>query len=345
MTLPAVSVIFLAYRQQDYIVSALRSILSQDLASYEVVIGDDASPDSTRSLIEAEVAAHRGVAKIVLLPHGHNLGVIGNFNRCVAASTGEILVVAAGDDISYPSRLRRVASFFASHPDVFAHYSNARIIDGRGATIRSAWSAQDRLEIRRFAPGSHHLYQYVRFCGATGSYRRKLFETFGPMHLVRGGEDGPLLLRAIMLGAAAVDPEVLVDWRWHGANMSHGGKPTSLGWHARLERCAAWPAGQMEHLDGYLADIRHAESRNLAPAVLTATLRRLALEHHALASLRRDSVHPDASWREALSSARKYWQASPRASHAKARQIAKALFKKCLPARLRAAVLARVSRF
>lgn len=345
MSLPAVSVIFLAYRQQAYVVEALRSILAQDLADYEVIIGDDASPDATRSLIEAEVASHRGAARVVLLPPAPNLGVIGNFNRCAAAASGEILVAAAGDDVSHPSRLRRIAEFFARHPDCQAHYSNARIIDAGGKVTRAAWYGHGQTEIRRFDVRSGHLYQNVRFCGATASYRRRLFQAFGPMHLVKGGEDGPLLLRAIMLGSAAVDPEVLLDWRWHGANMSHGSKPAGLDWHAALLRCSAWPAGQMAHLEGYLADIRHAEACHLAPPSLTRRLERLALEHHALAKLRHDCVHPDVRWAEAWAAARSYWHASPRPCLSKARQVTKAFAKKCLPARLRAALLYRASNF
>lgn len=345
MSLPSISVIFLSYKQERYVAEALRSILNQDLPSYEVIIGDDDSPDGTRALVESVLAGYQGPARVVLLPPCPNLGVTRNFNRCVAASTGDVLVAAAGDDVSRPSRLRRIAEFFASHPGCQAHYSNARIIDALGAELRPAWYRNAQMEIRTFNPQSRHLYQGVRFCGATASYRRDIFTHFGPIHDVKGGEDGPLLLRAMMLGAAAIDPEVLLDWRWHGANMSHGSKPRGLDWHATLVRCAAWPAGQMEHLRGYLADIRRAEEAALAPSLWTSTLRCLAIELHALARMKRDCVHPDAGWGVAFSAARHYWNVSPRASAHKARQIAKAMAKKCLPRRLRALVLASTSNF
>ena len=86
MSLPSISVIFLAYKQEAYVREALRAVLTQDLPDYEVIIGDDASPDTTRRIIEEEVAAYRGSARIVLLPPAPNVGVIRNFNRCVAAS-------------------------------------------------------------------------------------------------------------------------------------------------------------------------------------------------------------------------------------------------------------------
>lgn len=345
MSLPTVSVIFLSYKQERYVVEALRSVLNQDLLGYEVIVGDDDSPDGTRALIEAELLAYRGPARVTLMPQGPNLGIIGNMNRCVAASTGNILVVAAGDDVSHPARLRCVAEFFAAHPGCFAHYSNARVIDAEGQVTREAWYQHHEVEVRRFEPGSRHLYQGVRFCGATASYRRELFLRFGPMHRVNGGEDGPLVMRAILLGEVAVDSRTLMDWRWHGANMSHGSKPTNIGWREKLLRCAAWPAGQMEHLSGYLADIDHAEAHGLASPHVTRRLADLAREHHALACLKHRCTHPDMRWGQAWEAARAYWRASPRSALVRLRQVAKAFSKKLLPSRCRAALLFHASNF
>lgn len=58
MSLPKISVIFLSYKQEAYVREALRAVLTQDLPDYEVIIGDDASPDSTRRIIEEEIAAY-----------------------------------------------------------------------------------------------------------------------------------------------------------------------------------------------------------------------------------------------------------------------------------------------
>jgi glycosyltransferase involved in cell wall biosynthesis len=225
MSLPSISVIFLSYKQEAYVVAALRAVLEQDLPDYEIIIGDDASPDRTRALIEAELAAYRGRARIVLLPPAPNVGVIRNFNRCVAASTGDILVAAAGDDVSHPTRLRRIAEFFRDHPECYAHYSNARVVDAVGGVLRPTWYHHQDVQFRQFDPRGFHLYQGVQFCGATGSYRGDVFRKFPPMPGTTGGEDGPAILRSLLLGSAAIDAEILLDWRWHGANMSHGSKP------------------------------------------------------------------------------------------------------------------------
>lgn len=345
MSLPSISVIFLSYKQEAYVVAALRAVLEQDLPDYEIIIGDDASPDRTRALIEAELAAYRGCARIVLLPPAPNVGVIRNFNRCVAASTGDILVAAAGDDVSHPTRLRRIAEFFRDRPDCYAHYSNARVVDAVGGVLRPTWYHHQDVQFRQFDPRGFHLYQGVQFCGATGSYRGDVFRKFPPMPGTTGGEDGPAILRSLLLGSAAIDAEILLDWRWHGANMSHGSKPKGLRWRAKLRRAAAWPAGQKVHRRGYLADLAHAEREGLATPAVIARFRQLVDDVHAQASMKFHCTHPNARW-EAIGMAVGYfWRVSPRGTAWKVRFVAKALAKKLLPGPLRAVVLFNFSKF
>ena len=345
MSLPSISVIFLSYKQEAYVVAALRAVLEQDLPDYEIIIGDDASPDRTRALIEAELAAYRGRARIVLLPPAPNVGVIRNFNRCVAASTGDILVAAAGDDVSHPTRLRRIAEFFRDPPDCYAHYSNARVVDAVGGVLRPTWYHHQDVQFRQFDPRGFHLYQGVQFCGATGSYRGDVFRKFPPMPGTTGGEDGPAILRSLLLGSAAIDAEILLDWRWHGANMSHGSKPKGLRWRAKLRRAAAWPAGQKVHRRGYLADLAHAEREGLAPPAVIARFRQLVDDVHAQASVKFHCTHPNARWKAIGMAVGYFWRVSPRGTAWKVRFVAKALAKKLLPGPLRAVVLFNFSKF
>jgi glycosyltransferase involved in cell wall biosynthesis len=345
MSLPSISVIFLSYKQEAYVVAALRAVLEQDLPDYEIIIGDDASPDRTRALIEAELAAYRGRARIVLLPPAPNVGVIRNFNRCVAASTGDILVAAAGDDVSHPTRLRRIAEFFRDHPGCYAHYSNARVVDAVGGVLRPTWYHHQGVQFRQFDPRGFHLYQGVQFCGATGSYRGDVFRKFPPMPGTTGGEDGPAILRSLLLGSAAIDAEILLDWRWHGANMSHGSKPKGLRWRAKLRRAAAWPAGQKVHRRGYLADLAHAEREGLAAPAVIARFRQLVDDVHAQASVKFHCTHPNARWKAIGMAVGYFWRVSPHRTAWKARFVAKALAKKLLPGPLRAVVLFNFSKF
>jgi glycosyltransferase involved in cell wall biosynthesis len=345
MNLPTISVIFLSYKQEGYVREALRSLLSQDMPHYEVIIGDDASPDGTRRIIEEEVAAYEGKARIILLPPEPNLGIIRNFNRCASTASGDVLVAAAGDDVSHPTRLLRIAEFFRDHPGCAAHYSNARITDAAGVVLRPTWYHHQGVQFRQFDPRSFHLYQGVQFCGATGSYRASAFRCFPPMHGIHGGEDGPMVIRSLLIGSAAVDAEVLVDWRWHGANVSHGGRAKGLGWKAKLRRCAAWSSGQKMHRRGYLADLAFAEKEGLAPLDKLERFRRLTEDMHAQASVKFHCIHPNGRWSAIFTAISRFWRFSPRGIVWKTRFVAKALAKKLLPGPVRGTLLFHFSKF
>lgn len=345
MTLPKVSVIFLSYRQEAFVREALRSVLAQDLPDYEVIIGDDGSPDGTRQILEEEVSAYRGRARVILLPPGPNVGLVRNFNRCAAAASGDIFVAAAGDDVSHPGRLRRVAEFFRRHPECAAHYSNARVIDARGAVSRAAWYRRHDLFIGKFSLKNEHLFQGVQYCGAVASYRAEVFRSFAPMSGISAGEDAPLALRSLILGSAAVDPEILIDWRWHGRNISHGSKKHDLSWRDKLRRTAAWPAGLKMHHRGHCADLEHAEKARLANPETIARFRCLVADMHAQASLKFHCAHPNARWWAICHAARLFWRVSTRSRWWKLRFLAKALGKKLLPGPLRAVVLFNFSNY
>jgi glycosyltransferase involved in cell wall biosynthesis len=345
MKLPSISVIFLSYKQKDYVLTALRAVLAQDLDDYEVIIGDDASPDNTRKIIETELASYRGTARITLLPPGVNVGVIRNFNQCVAVATGDIIVAAAGDDISHPSRLRKIAEFFRDSPQCFAHYSNARIIDAEGCVTRPSWYHHNGLLLKNFNFKNTNLYQGVQFCGATASYRAEIFRKFPPLRGTTGGEDGPAVLRALMMGTVALDSETMLDWRWHGSNMSHGSRPKNLNWRDKLRRMAAWPAGQKPHRRGYLADLEYAEREGMVDPAILKRLRQLVDDLHAQASVKLHCIHPTARWAAIAMSVRRFWKVSPRSFFWKVRFITKAVSKKLMPGPLRAAILFNFSKF
>ena len=107
MTLLTVSVVFLSYKQERFVEEALRAALAQDVPEFELIIADDASPDGTWAVIESVLAEPiRPGIRVKSLRQPKNLGILGNFNAALAMATGEIFVLMAGDDVSYPSRAK-----------------------------------------------------------------------------------------------------------------------------------------------------------------------------------------------------------------------------------------------
>src|SRR5215210_7890630 len=100
---PLVTFMIFAYNQEQFIREAVRGALAQTYAPLELIFSDDCSHDRTFEIIEEEVANYDGPHKIVLNRNKENLGTGGHVNRVMELAKGELIVAAAGDDISLPS--------------------------------------------------------------------------------------------------------------------------------------------------------------------------------------------------------------------------------------------------
>ena len=114
-----ISVVVITYNQESTIRQTLDSILAQkgdfDL---ELIIGEDCSTDSTRSICEKYIV-HRTPYTIRLLPNVRNLGIMANFARVMQACTGDYVGICAGDDYWCDEyKLQKQLDYFHSHPDV-----------------------------------------------------------------------------------------------------------------------------------------------------------------------------------------------------------------------------------
>jgi len=221
MKLPSVSVILVSYKQERYVKQALLGALNQDLPAYELIIGDDASPDSTATVIESVLAENPSPhVTIKVIKHEKNLGLVGNFNATLAVATGDVFVVMAGDDVSYPSRARLMAEAFAQNPKVRAITCASRYINADGEPIPSRPTS---LITRTFEHGGwrKNLYAGAPVTGAVAAYHRSLLDVFGPLPPGGGAEDADSVFRALILGSVMYYGTILVDYRMHASNISN----------------------------------------------------------------------------------------------------------------------------
>lgn len=126
---------------------ALDSVLAQDFAGeWEVVVGDDASTDSTRAICEEY--ARRYPERIRLMPKAANKGLVGNYFDCMLACQGEYVTDCAGDDywIS-PHKLRDMAHALDAHPEATVACSDYEIVDA--ATGRRTLASENPRNILR----------------------------------------------------------------------------------------------------------------------------------------------------------------------------------------------------
>lgn len=114
---PTISVAVITYNQEATIAQTLESVLCQkgDF-KLEVVIGEDASTDSTSPICEEY--ARRYPTTVKLLSGEPNLGIVGNFARTVKACAGDYLAILAGDDYWCDEyKLQKQLTYLETHPE------------------------------------------------------------------------------------------------------------------------------------------------------------------------------------------------------------------------------------
>lgn len=129
---PLVSVFVIAYKHEKFIGRCLDSILAQQVDfDYEIVLGEDFSPDATRAICEQYAAKYPHI--INLLPSDKNYGPIGNGIRTFKACKGKYIAMCEGDDYWCDERkLQKQAGFLEANPDFSIVFSPVKIEDEMG---------------------------------------------------------------------------------------------------------------------------------------------------------------------------------------------------------------------
>jgi hypothetical protein len=213
---PLVSVLLIAYRQENLVASALNSILAQDYTPLEIIVSDDCSPDRTYEVMTDIVRGYDGPHRVILNRNAYNHGISAHLSTLAQMSHGELLVVAAGDDVSEPTRCSRLVDFWTAHdrtPDLIA--SDLVELDERG--LMRARVVPADLACYRSLDDWAISRPYV--VGAAHAWSRRLVDRFGGMMPGAMAEDQIMTLRAIMGGGGALNlREPLVQYRVGGVS-------------------------------------------------------------------------------------------------------------------------------
>lgn len=133
---PLLTFALFGYNQEKYIREAIEGAFAQTYSPLEIILSDDCSPDGTFAIMQQMAAAYAGPHKVRAVQTPRNLGLIQHLLLRGREAEGEIVVVAAGDDISLPGRVAALAKAFT--PDVGAAYSLCDQVDEQGNLMNSA---------------------------------------------------------------------------------------------------------------------------------------------------------------------------------------------------------------
>lgn len=134
-SMPKVSVLITTYNQENLITQAVESVLMQVTDfDYEIVIGEDASPDRTREIVVELARQHPDRIRVLLRDpevanrERHLAGKM-NFLQALASCRGEYIAVLDGDDyFTSPHKLQKQVDFLDSRPDCVICFHNVRAV-------------------------------------------------------------------------------------------------------------------------------------------------------------------------------------------------------------------------
>lgn len=199
---PLVTFAIYAFNEEPYIREAIESALAQTYQPLEILLSDDGSTDRTVQIMQEMAAQYRGPHRIVLRHGARNLGTAAHVERMFHIATGEIVVMAGGDDHSFAHRTERVVAFLRAHPTLRGCCSDLVGYSGRPILSTPPKTAQDLLARRNW------------IIGASAVFYRDLVTAWPPLGPDAHHEDDILCLRALLSGTGFGHiPEPLVRYR------------------------------------------------------------------------------------------------------------------------------------
>jgi glycosyltransferase involved in cell wall biosynthesis len=110
---PKVSFLSPVLNEEAHLEEMLRSLQAQSDDAWEVLLVDDGSTDGTAEIIERFAAED---PRFVAVSTGRRLGKVRAFNAAFAASRGEVVAIAGGDDVLTPNAVSARANALAGLP-------------------------------------------------------------------------------------------------------------------------------------------------------------------------------------------------------------------------------------
>jgi len=210
---PQVSVLMPMRNPGRFIEAAVRSILSQDCPSLELVILDDGSTDGSRQFVDG-LADER-----VRVVDGPRSGISACMNRGLELARGDVVMRCDSDDVYPPGRIAAQLEFLRTHPDFVAVCAPFTVMGPGGEHAGSP----------RIAPqatgedvAGDILASKLRTHLCAFAFRRDVLPRVGAFRpFFQTAEDIDFQLRLAAAGPVGFLPASAYAYRLHDASITH----------------------------------------------------------------------------------------------------------------------------
>ncbi len=209
-----VSIIIPTYNREEYLPTAIDSILNQTYNNYEIIVIDDGSTDSTKEIITDYCSKYPG--KIISL-FQQNSGPTIARNKGIKTATGHLIAFLDSDDLYEPTKLEDQVAIFKESPGLAFVYTGYNTIDANGSITRSIYP--DPIF-------QGYIYKKLWLCsneisGGTIMVSKTNLEKVGLFsEALQGAENLDLRLKLAKLGDVRYSDKLLYNYRRHESNLT-----------------------------------------------------------------------------------------------------------------------------
>jgi glycosyltransferase involved in cell wall biosynthesis len=179
---PRATFVLLGYNNERFVDAAIAGAFGQTYRNLEIFLSDDCSSDSTFQKMERAAASYPGPHSVKLNRTAANRGTLAHIYEVAARVTGDLVVLAAADDVSYPDRVEVLVQAW-QETGAQALFSSQDLIDEEGQVLArkhkhddSALEWKDYFPDARLIRGATSAYAHSTFAEIRAPKARILFE-------------------------------------------------------------------------------------------------------------------------------------------------------------------------
>lgn len=210
-----VSICITTYKHEKYIKQCLESIFSQEFhGTYEIIIGDDNSPDNTEKIITEIIASHPKGEKIKYFKNVPNLGYVKNTLYSFSKASGKYISILDGDDYWIDnSKLQQQFNFLEKNESFSGVGTDSRVIYEDSPRPSHGFSGHLGQELSKDSLTDLNICQTSTFF-----FRKSILKDDFPTKIISA--DRCLYLLAGCYGKIKVLPEQMSTYRQFSASIS-----------------------------------------------------------------------------------------------------------------------------
>ena len=110
---PFVTIAIPTFNRSGWLQSCVAAALQQSYPHFEIVVSDNASTDATQDVLRSLASE-----KLRVIRQDENIGLVANWNACLAAARGSHIVFVSDDDTIAPWLLERCVALVGRDPEI-----------------------------------------------------------------------------------------------------------------------------------------------------------------------------------------------------------------------------------